>query len=549
MLLLPFSAFAVSEKEFTTTQNFTSSSGIDADYTSAWFDPLGKRVLLARDYGTQEVSSFLLDSFTCDAGALKSEFALTKLTNNTGCKVTANGFILFGFFKDSRTKNWVGQIYAIQGSSRRLISQDGLFTGSRLGEFYVGVKNTSELFVVYNTSSPAFFEFTSDVWVKQTNNELKNIRLSSKEKIAWSNNAWFFSQGGQDLFYFDGTLVVSVFGQVPNINFSLTRLETDLKGDGMIISNGKTAWRIRDNGYKGSLTVESQTSRSRSGDEIIKSTLTPNAIIPPHTSLQYFVSVNNGKRWYEASPNQAVSISEPGKDLRLQVVLASSGINETPILKNIQVHYETKDVSLQRAGSRDRKRIQDIEMVKRFIINYYDDIGHDPVLENSLPVKRRWELLKAMLTDEIKSQRRPKSDIARIENSFPLQPLEKDDEFLYDYRADNFGKSFVLYARLEFPNNSELKKDLDGFILNVNCDDPMYCIGKGPATFPEELNDPRISLIRLANDYRVYWIRGNTKRWIIDPKVFGKHKFRWEDIHIVPRQKFDTYEIASPLRS
>lgn len=548
-LFLPFIVFAVSEKEFTIIQDFTSLSGVDADYTSAWFDPLGKRVLLARDYSTQEVSSFFLDSFICDAEALKLEFALAKLTSNTGCKVTPNGFILFGFFKDGATKNWVGQIYTIQGSSQRLISQDALFTDKRLGEFFIGVKNASELFIIYNGTSPAFFEFTSDIWVKQTNDELKKLRLSRKEKIAWSGNAWFFSRGGQDLSYFDGTLAVGVFGQVPNINFSLTHLETDLRGDSMIVSNGKAAWRIHDNGYKGSLVLESQLSRSKSKDEIIKSTITPNATVSSHTSLQYFISANNGKRWHEALPNQTISISEPGKDLKFQAVLASREVNETPILKNIRIHYETKDVSSRNAQSRDNKRIKDIKTAERFIVDYYDDIRHDPILENALPVKRRWELLKATLVDEIKSQRRPKTDSARIERNFPLQPVEKEDEFLYDYRTDSFGKSFVLYTKLESPDNSELKKDLDGFVINVNCNDPFYCVGKGPGTFNEEVSNPRDSLIKLANDYRVYWIRGNTKRWITNPEVFRKHGFRWEHVHIVPQEKFTAYELASPLRS
>lgn len=549
-LSIPSLVFAQPKKEFMVKQDFRSSRAIDFDFTSAWYDGLGKRVILLRDYSVAEVSSLILDSYKCDVESLKSQFNLTQLVKSTGCKITPSGVLVFGFFRDGVSKNWIGQIYLIEGSSRRLISPGDLFVNKRLGKFSIGVKGSDEFFVIYHLRPPQFFEFKTDTWTKQTNEELKNLRTSGDIKIAWSSNAWFFSRQGKDLNYFDGSLVVQVFGQVPNINFSINKLETDLQGNGMLISDGVKTFRVEDNGYKGSGVVESRKIASKSKNDVIEATLIPEVTTSSNTPLQYFVSTNNGKRWYEVAPHTLLSIGEPGQELRWQVILGSSNLNSTPVLKTMEFRYATRDVSVRTIRVRDRVRVRDLARVERYLQTYNADIGRYPIFETSISKERRWDGLRTSLAEAARSSRHSESYRKGIEKNFPLEPRGEKEEFLYDYRSDSFGNSFVLSVALEQRENARLKKDVDGFILNVNCDDPAYCVGKGPAVLQEELrvSPPREQLIRLEGDYRVYWVRGKTKRWVSSAQVFEKKGFRWEDVRTISKQEFDRYETGSPLR-
>ncbi|MBI3335758.1 MAG: hypothetical protein HY001_04655 [Candidatus Portnoybacteria bacterium] len=547
-LLIPGFVFAQPKKEFTVKQDFRSSRAIDFDFTSAWYDGLGKRVIVARDYSVAEASSLLFDSYKCDVESLKSQFNLVQLVKNTGCKVTPSGVLVFGFFRDGVSRNWVGQMYLIEGSSRRLISPSDLFVNKRLGKFSIGVRDSDKFFVVYHLRPPQFFEFKTDTWTKQTNEELKNLRVFSDIKIAWSGNAWFFSRGGKDLNYFDGSLAVGAFGQVPNINFSINKLETDLQGNRMLISDGAKAFRVQDNGYKGNGVVESRKIAPKSKNDVIEATLIPNALTSSNAPLQYFVSTNNGKRWFEAAPNQLLSIGEPGQELRWQAVLNSPALNVTPALKTVELRYAVRDVSHSTIRARDRMRVRDLGRVLRYLDTYNADVGRYPIFELSISKERRWDMLKTSIIEAARSQRRSESYRKRIEKSFPLQPKGVQEEFLYDYRSDSFGNSFVLSVTLEQKENRSLQKDLDGFILNVNCDDPVYCIAKGPAALQEEIRGSGEFLIRLEGDYRVYWVRGKTKRWVTSAQVFEKKGFRWENVVTMTKQEFDRYETGSPLR-
>jgi len=60
----------------------------------------------------------------------------------------------------------------------------------------------------------------------------------------------------------------------------------------------------------------------------------------------------------------------------------------------------------------------------------------------------------------------------------PVAEYHPINTTVYKYGVSWDKKNYVVGARLDFPDRfqGELKDDVDGFIYNINCDDPIYCV-------------------------------------------------------------------------
>lgn len=208
-----------------------------------------------------------------------------------------------------------------------------------------------------------------------------------------------------------------------------------------------------------------------------------------------------------------------------------------------------QDLSSRGQDERDNKRVADLRSAQKYIQTYYHDTGKDPLITLEFPQKEsRWDIIKRTLVDGARAARLSSSYRQGIEKHFPA--LSKDDDpFLYDYRSDSFGKSYLLSVRLENSARKSLQNDLDGIVLGVDCRDPMLCIGQGPATkaaaVPRQFANGR--LIRPFGDYKIYLIQGDRKRWIVNPEVFRAHRFNWSNVETVAPEDASFYETEIPL--
>ena len=547
LLLVPFYSFAVTRENFTASWDLTGGSGADASYTSAWFDSFGGRFILTRDWVVREAPLALLANYACDAATLQARFA-PELKTGLGCKKTSSGFILFGFFQN-QAGNSVGRIYRIDGDQKTQLSRDDMFIDNRDDIFVVGVKSSNALFVVYQMSKGnRFFTFEQGIWTQVDNADLSLLRVSETTRIAWTGNAWAISRLGRALNIFDGRMVSEVYGAVAGLDFSLSDLQTDLAGGGMIAFGNARGLTIGDNGYQGGTIVESTTVNSRSGNAIVTATLTAQTSEPSGTSIRYAISPNNAKRWYEATPGASVSFGERETRLRWQAVFQTNDRLVTPTLQGLTIAYATEDVSIAGTQNRDQVRVNDLAQAKRYLQTYFTDTGKDPVIESSLPKKTRWDILKNVLLDEARVMRRGDSYISSLDQNFPKSPNDSD-AFLYDYKPDSFGTSYVISVTLENPLSGSLQNDVDGIVLGINCNDPVYCIGQGPALVPEGIfpQKPSGSLLRAIGDFRVYVIQGKTKQWIPNPQVFAAHNFRWQDVQLVSAKELGQYQTGPDI--
>ncbi len=547
-IFLALPAKSVFREEFTVSQSLRSPGSLDFNFTSAWYDSLGRRVIASRTYGARQLPLSALEKFMCDAKKLISDHNLTLLERNIGCKVTPSGVLLFGFSRDEISKDWVGRIYLIEAGKATLLHSPSLFSDKRLGSFSIGVKNSNEFLVIYTISPARFFSFRSGVWREEANNELKELRVSSRTQVAWSGNAWFFSGGGRNLSYFDGLILVNVFGQVPRVDFGIHSLETDVSGGGMIIADGKEVFLIQDNGYGAGMSVESRTIRARGTFDVVELTLSHDASTPSGSSLTYLFSPDNGDHWFSGNAGERVLFSTTGRELRWKAVFSSSSPNVTSILRELTIHYVTEDASGKRTSSRDSKRVSDLSRVDGYLKAYFDEVGSDPLMQEELSHRREniWAKLKTALVSQAGNQREGQSRKRSIEGSFPAQPT---DGLLYGYWTDGAGKNFILYVTLEEEENSALRKDIDGVILDINCDDPVYCIGRGISVAKQKEQSTRDRLIRYVNDYRVYFLKNGVKQWVKDEKAFARRKLKWENVEVLSTQQdLDRYPTGSPLR-
>ena len=568
LLFLPLIARALVKQSFTVNNVFYGNYSVDTSFTSAWFDTFANRFVIRRDWRVNEVPGLNARDYVCDTKALQTQYHLDDTQFNSSCTVTPAGVIVFGSFQNV-SRSYVERIYLIVNNTKQLISDEAFFTDNQPGNLAIGMRADKTAFAIYQGSRTRFFLLSSGNWQEIFNNELSKLS-SFNPRIAWSGSAWVFSNLGQNLLLFDGTLLTNIYGQIPTVAFPLQELVTNINGNGMILFSDKVGVTAFDNGYQGSSIIESLTTYSQDGNAIIEGTLNAQDAKPAGANIRYFLSNNEANRFYEATSG-VTQFQDNDNRLRWQALLISTNSAFTPTLSAVTITYSTKDLTARNQSSRDSTRINDLETVQRYIQAYYANVKKDPIV-NAGQKQSDWKQLKDTLTSWAEGQRNNSYYSSTIANYFPQQPVD-EDKFLYDYRSSSFGESYVLSVTLEDASNYRLQSDLDGIVLGVNCDDPVFCIGQGfpitplqtQAKQPVQIQTPQIaplptpypstdslppttlirsaplSLVRAKNDYRVYFIENGRKQWIVNARVFRKYGFRKRRIHIISQKKLDSY--------
>ena len=554
-LCLPIVVFAVAKQSFTFSEIFYGTYSVDETYTSAWLDTSARRFILPRDWRVNEVPQLTINDYACDPKALQNQYSVKDITRNVSCTVTPAGIALFGFFRND-SGNYIGRIYLIANNAKQLISSDDLFIDSSRGNFVIGMRSDKSAFVIYSASKTRFFLYSSGNWQEIFNAELSAFSPGYQERIAWSGTAWVFSNLGNNLWLFDGKMLTNISGQIPTATFSLQELVTNPNGQGMILFSDKAGVAAVDNGYQASAIIESRTKNGPYNNAIVDGIVSGQAMIPPNTTIRYFLSNNEGGRWYEAT-NGLTQFGDVDNRLRWQALLASTDTTSTPTLNGLTLTYSSKDILSSNRSSRDAARVSDIKTARGYIQDYYASLKKDPVITASSQKRDNWNQLKQSLLAWAGSRGVPLSTRSSIENYFPKEP-DDEDKFLYDYRSASFGDSYLLYVTLEDKTNERLQNDLDGIVLGVDCADPVFCLGEGPATKNESVSrglevkftPPARSsgtLVRALNDYRVYVIENGQKRWIVNPEVFNNHHFKWYQIELISKEELDLYPTGASL--
>ncbi len=571
LLCVPIVALALVKQTFTLTQTFYSNYSVDAPFTSAWFDAFSGRFVIRRDWRVNEVPGLSINNYACNTKTLQTQYNLTDTQFNASCVVTPAGVLVFGSSQNI-SGNYIERIYLIVNNTKQLISDDNFFIDNQPGTLAIGMRADKTAFVMYQGSRTRFFLFSLGNWQEMFNNELSKLN-GYNLRIVWSGSAWVLSNLGQDLWLFDGTLLTNIYGQIPTVNFSLQELVTNISGDGMILFSDKTGVAAFDNGYQGSSIIESTTTYSQDGNAIIDANLNAKDAKPSGANIRYFLSNNEANRFYETTES-ATQFQDKDNRLRWQALLISTNNSITPTLSSVSITYSTKDLTARNQSSRDSTRVNDLETVKGYIQSYYASVKKDPIV-NVSQKQSNWKQLKDALVSWAGSLRNNSYYSSNIANYFPQEPAD-EDKFLYDYHSSSFGESYVLSVTLEDATNYRLQSDLDGIVLGVNCDDPVFCIGQGfpitplplqaqvkqpvqiqtpqlapplPTPYPSSaalppttlIRSAPLSLVRAKNDYRVYLIENGRKQWIVNPRVFKKYGFRKNRIHIISQEKLDSY--------
>ena len=69
------------------------------------------------------------------------------------------------------------------------------------------------------------------------------------------------------------------------------------------------------------------------------------------------------------------------------------------------------------------------------------------------------------------------ASLLELEGKFmPTPPRDPATGALYFYGLSSDRQNYVVGAKLEDRNNSELLKDADGLIHGIDCNDPVYCV-------------------------------------------------------------------------
>jgi len=127
---------------------------------------------------------------------------------------------------------------------------------------------------------------------------------------------------------------------------------------------------------------------------------------------------------------------------------------------------------VQKRG-RDARRISDLRETQSAIELYYSKCGYYPGTPQAGPDctafasingAAAWASLQATLATPGSSL-----GVSRI-------PNDPSAGKTYYYGSDGTGTTYVIGATMEDVNNSVLKDDIDGSVLGVSCDDPIYCV-------------------------------------------------------------------------
>jgi prepilin-type N-terminal cleavage/methylation domain-containing protein len=147
--------------------------------------------------------------------------------------------------------------------------------------------------------------------------------------------------------------------------------------------------------------------------------------------------------------------------IELLIVIAVIGILASVVLVGLG--------PVQKQG-RDSRRISDLRQVQNGLEIYYNKCGYYPgTAQPTSPCGAytqitTWAALTTALTG---------SNIG-ISN-VPVDPTNRTP-YVYSYASDSTGSTYVLAAQLEDLNNPRLNDDVDGTVLGINCNDPVYCI-------------------------------------------------------------------------
>ena len=137
--------------------------------------------------------------------------------------------------------------------------------------------------------------------------------------------------------------------------------------------------------------------------------------------------------------------------IELLIVVAVIGILASVVLVGLG--------PVQKQG-RDARRISDLRQVQNGLELYYNKNGSYPSGTFNNPTQ--WNTIKTTLENA-------GIGISNI-------PIDPTNNSTYYYRYGSDGTSYVLGAQLEDPNNPRLNDDVDGTVLGINCNDPVYCI-------------------------------------------------------------------------
>ena len=111
-----------------------------------------------------------------------------------------------------------------------------------------------------------------------------------------------------------------------------------------------------------------------------------------------------------------------------------------------------------RAGAYDSRRMADMQKVQAYLEIYYT--------RNRLyPNVSTWSALQSELVN---------SEVGI--SAIPNDPIP-GQTYYYGVDSSDF-QSYVLGAKFSTPDHSALKEptELDGTVLGVNCDDPVFCV-------------------------------------------------------------------------
>lgn len=200
--------------------------------------------------------------------------------------------------------------------------------------------------------------------------------------------------------------------------------------------------------------------------------------LPAGASVSYFLS-NEGYPyfWKSISPGQTIEFKNKGDDLYVKVSIMGSNVDEDEIdLADLEIWYR-KDVNDSGSSGRfrDNRRRRDISELEEAIVEFYQRHDHDPIVPRGSSNDDRMRVLFRLLEqNEILDE----DDIEDIQD--PLaEDSELNDIYEYKYQIRPGGNGFVLAARFENKESRYLEDDVDGEILNINCNDPVYCITRG----------------------------------------------------------------------
>lgn len=270
---------------------------------------------------------------------------------------------------------------------------------------------------------------------------------------------------------FAGAAVENSFSDDLNGTFSIDQNQTSA-----LVQNGKVS--LSGNSFSNQV-VSGTVIFTR--DPIIEVFLAVNdSKNPPDTRIIYYLSSDEGRTWIQAEPGAWNQFSTAGNRLKWKAVLArqQSG-SGSPFIESISLTARSDSELLKR--SRDQQRISDLGRVKDALEKFRTDWKTYPQVDAQSD-EFRWKQLEQIIT-------RPGFDGINYIFNFPQDPLRTDSKFRWSYDYENIGSDrYVLAAKLEDFNTTYFGKvvltdDMDGQIDSVNCNDPVYCVGKTSEIF------------------------------------------------------------------